>query len=148
MIKILVVTTLFLSGIHASIAYAGPNPNNDRSDPITSDRFQSQQSESISVPRISEMKKNVVFIKRTVAQTDEMLSSPRRPLAPPFPDGLCNGRLVTLPPSEHYLLDSNISGNRLLLPPRDIQVWLPPDYDNHPDMRFPVLYCHDGQNAM
>lgn len=74
--------------------------------------------------------------------------APQRPLTPPFPDGLCNGRLVTLPPSEHYELDSNLSGNALLLPPRDIQVWLPIDYDKNPSMRFPVLYCHDGQNAM
>merc|ERR1740136_413122 len=73
---------------------------------------------------------------------------PTRPLAPPFPDGLNNGRIVTLPPSEHYLLDTNLSGNTLLLPPRDISVWLPPDYDLHPNMTFPVLYIHDGQNAI
>ncbi len=77
-----------------------------------------------------------------------MTTVPTRPLMPPFPDGLCGGRLVTIPPSEHYLLDTNLSGNTLLLPPRDIQVWLPPDYDKYPDMRFPVLYTHDGQNAM
>lgn len=74
--------------------------------------------------------------------------SPQRPLTPPFPDGLNNGRLVTLPPSEHYLLDTNLSGNTLLLPPRDIQVWLPKDYDLYPSTKFPVLYCHDGQNAI
>lgn len=75
-------------------------------------------------------------------------NAPTRPLVPPFPDGLNNGRIVILPPSEHYLLDSKLSGNPLLLPPRDISVWLPPDYDLHPNMNFPVLYCHDGQNAI
>jgi len=70
---------------------------------------------------------------------------PTRPLAPPFPDGLNKGRIVTLPPSEHYLIDKNQNS---LLPPRDISVWLPPDYDLHPNMKFPVLYCHDGQNAI
>lgn len=81
-------------------------------------------------------------------EEEDSLIVPTRPLMPPFPDGLCGGRLVTLPPSEHYLLDTNLSGNTLLLPPRDIQVWLPPDYDKYPNMRFPVLYTHDGQNAM
>mmetsp|Transcript_25237 Transcript_25237/g.29208 ORF Transcript_25237/g.29208 Transcript_25237/m.29208 type:complete len:378 (+) Transcript_25237:413-1546(+) len=80
-------------------------------------------------------------------QQQQEYSSKRRPLTPPFPNGLNNGRLVTLPPSHHYKLDTNLSGNTLLLPPRDIQVWLPPDYDKYPNMKFPVLYCHDGQNA-
>jgi len=30
--------------------------------------------------------------------------------------------------------------------PRDVTVWLPPDYELHPEKRFPVLYMHDGQN--
>lgn len=29
---------------------------------------------------------------------------------------------------------------------RDVVVWLPPGYDEHPDKRYPVLYMHDGQN--
>ena len=29
---------------------------------------------------------------------------------------------------------------------RDVAVWLPPGYDEHPDKRYPVLYMHDGQN--
>ena len=29
---------------------------------------------------------------------------------------------------------------------RDIIVYLPPDYDDHPDRTYPVLYMHDGQN--
>jgi predicted alpha/beta superfamily hydrolase len=31
---------------------------------------------------------------------------------------------------------------------RDIIVWLPPDYDENPKGRYPVLYMHDGQNLM
>ena len=37
-----------------------------------------------------------------------------------------------------------------MLPPRNIKVWLPAEY-HKPEFRthqFPVLYCHDGQNAM
>ena len=30
--------------------------------------------------------------------------------------------------------------------PREVVVWLPPDYDAFPEKRFPVLYMHDGQN--
>lgn len=29
---------------------------------------------------------------------------------------------------------------------RDITIYLPPGYDEHPDNRYPVLYMHDGQN--
>jgi predicted alpha/beta superfamily hydrolase len=29
---------------------------------------------------------------------------------------------------------------------RDIVVYLPPDYDQQPERRYPVLYLHDGQN--
>lgn len=29
---------------------------------------------------------------------------------------------------------------------RDLVVYLPPGYDDHPERRFPVLYLHDGQN--
>ena len=32
------------------------------------------------------------------------------------------------------------------LPPRIVDVWLPPQYQQNPAQRFPVLYMHDGQN--
>ena len=32
------------------------------------------------------------------------------------------------------------------LKPRDIIIWLPPDYEKETNMRYPVLYMHDGQN--
>lgn len=31
--------------------------------------------------------------------------------------------------------------------PREVQVWLPPGYAEHPETRYPVLYLHDGQNV-
>jgi len=34
------------------------------------------------------------------------------------------------------------------LKPRDIFVWLPPNYDSEKERRFPVLYMHDGQNLI
>lgn len=30
--------------------------------------------------------------------------------------------------------------------PRNVDVWLPPDYALHPHRRYPVVYMHDGQN--
>lgn len=30
---------------------------------------------------------------------------------------------------------------------REVQVWLPPGYAEHPERRYPVLYLHDGQNV-
>jgi len=29
---------------------------------------------------------------------------------------------------------------------RPVTIYLPPDYDDHPDLRYPVLYMQDGQN--
>lgn len=34
-----------------------------------------------------------------------------------------------------------------LVSPREVQVWLPPGYDAHPEQRYPVLYLQDGQNV-
>ncbi|HEY6435043.1 MAG TPA: carbohydrate-binding module family 20 domain-containing protein, partial [Ignavibacteriaceae bacterium] len=32
--------------------------------------------------------------------------------------------------------------------PRDILVWLPPDYEANLNKKYPVLYMHDGQNIV
>lgn len=32
--------------------------------------------------------------------------------------------------------------------PRDVVVWLPPDYDKNKKKKYPVLYMHDGQNIV
>jgi enterochelin esterase-like enzyme len=37
--------------------------------------------------------------------------------------------------------------DHLLLPPRDVRVWLPPDYTGS-DAAHPVLICHDGQHVI
>ncbi len=42
---------------------------------------------------------------------------------------------------DHY---ENLAWEGLL--PRDVVIWLPPEYDENPEKRFPVLYMHDGQN--
>lgn len=34
------------------------------------------------------------------------------------------------------------------LKPRDIFVWLPPNYDEQKEKRYPVFYMHDGQNLI
>ena len=34
------------------------------------------------------------------------------------------------------------------LKPRDIFVWLPPNYKSNPEKRYPVFYMHDGQNLV
>lgn len=74
-------------------------------------------------------------------------TSRTRHAAPPFPDGPCSGRVIPVP-SDIYSVDVKTSGgSSLLVPPRDISVWVPPGYDDGCS-RYPVLYCHDGQNAM
>lgn len=73
--------------------------------------------------------------------------TPHREFKPPFPDGLCGGTIVTLPPEETYALDKDLAGNEWLLPSRPIPVWLPPGYGQS-GYRHPVIYCHDGQNSM
>jgi predicted alpha/beta superfamily hydrolase len=32
------------------------------------------------------------------------------------------------------------------VPARNVDIWLPPDYAQQPDQRYPVLYMHDSQN--
>ena len=84
------------------------------------------------------------------------LETPTRALQAPFPDGLNGGNLITLPPRKHYLKQKSSSNlgtdlaDSFILPPRDVKVWTPPQYNDpkYSDVRYPVLYVHDGQNAM
>eukprot|EP00980_Cylindrotheca_fusiformis_P014792 scaffold4026_cov117-Cylindrotheca_fusiformis.AAC.27 len=75
----------------------------------------------------------------------------QRQLTPPFPNGPCGGEVITIPPEHTFGIDVNLAnvnlGGDLILPPRPIHVWLPPGYDTA-DEKHPVLYCHDGQNAL
>lgn len=72
-------------------------------------------------------------------------------LEPPFPNGLCGGTVVSIPPEETFGIDVNLAninlGGSLILPPRTLNVWLPPNYQSTSG-RHPTLYVHDGQNAM
>ena len=36
--------------------------------------------------------------------------------------------------------------SKFLDAPRNVEIWLPPDYDDHGTNRYDVLYMHDGQN--
>ena len=90
---------------------------------------------------------NSYISQRTVKPA--FLDAPARPLQPPYPNGSCGGTVVSIPPEFTFAIDVKLSGNTILLPPRTIDVWLPPDYDESSGRkRHPVLFCHDGQNAM
>ena len=89
---------------------------------------------------------------RIVGKKSTIRTAPCRKLSPPFPNGSCGGRIITIPPEDTYGIDTNLAtinlGGGLILPPRPIYVWLPPDYDKtNVVRRHPVLYVHDGQNA-
>ncbi|MEP7325444.1 MAG: alpha-amylase family glycosyl hydrolase [Gemmatimonadota bacterium] len=36
--------------------------------------------------------------------------------------------------------------SKFLGPTRNVEIWLPPGYDESPSRRYPVLYMHDGEN--
>ncbi len=71
-----------------------------------------------------------------------------RPLLPPFPNGPCDGTVITIPRKDLFPSQRLVSSSyeNAILPPRDVKVWLPREYHTN-DKRFPVLYCHDGQNG-
>jgi pimeloyl-ACP methyl ester carboxylesterase len=93
------------------------------------------------------------------------MASPQRALTPPFPNGDCGGTIVEISPEETFAVDVNLANINILgdlvLSPRPIKIWLPPDYcdgrrvtgPSSPSKEgrkpgHPVLYVHDGQNAM
>mmetsp|Transcript_27455 Transcript_27455/g.40553 ORF Transcript_27455/g.40553 Transcript_27455/m.40553 type:complete len:318 (+) Transcript_27455:115-1068(+) len=65
-----------------------------------------------------------------------------RPLRPPFPDGLCGGKVVEI----RHPTATTFDMNEILLPNRAIEVWLPPGYSS--STKYPILFAHDGQNVM
>lgn len=100
-------------------------------------------------------------VQRTSQSTPRHHDHDERPLTPPFPNGPCDGTVITLPRRDLFpgQSDSNnllpnlrinpfSSLENVVLPPRDVKVWLPQMYHQNRNQRFPVLYCHDGQNAM
>ena len=70
-------------------------------------------------------------------------AAPAAPLgAPPDEQGPTPGRRIV----GNYRVWPAFPSARLALP-RDVVIWLPPDYDARPGHRFPVLYMHDGQQV-
>jgi len=84
-------------------------------------------------------------------QQDSTMRGGSNQPSPPFPNGPCGGRVITIPPEDTYGVDLNLAsiniGGDLVMPPRPIHVWLPPGYEGGRE-KHPVLYCHDGQNAI
>lgn len=151
------VTSLRLLVVWAFVALVTANTN--RAPPPSSVASRS------TIPRVFPREPTPPQIETTASKTARpslISSAPRRPLTPPFPNGLCGGTIVDIPPDETFGLDVNLARINLLgdlvLLPRPIRVWLPPGYDdgetNDDDAssssgrRHPVLYVHDGQNAM
>jgi hypothetical protein len=76
---------------------------------------------------------------------------PGRELSHPFPNGNCGGHIVTIPAEDTYGIDVNLADYNVggaILPPRPIQVWLPPGYRDDGSKQHPVLYVHDGDSAI
>lgn len=62
-------------------------------------------------------------------------------------DGPGLGRLVRSSSVARWMANRS-PVEHLLIPTRDVRIWLPPAYRTHPALEFPVLYVHDGQNAV
>lgn len=71
-----------------------------------------------------------------------VLTALSEPSAPPF-DGAGSGTIVK---PANDVFNRDLFGS-ILLPSREVKVWCPPGYDTS-TQHYPVLYCHDGQNAM
>ena len=89
---------------------------------------------------------------QSIPSIQRIAGPPRRPLTPPFPNGLCGGTILDIAPEETFGVDVNLANINVLgdivLLPRTIQIWLPPGYDEEDEIGHSVLYVHDGQNAM
>lgn len=88
----------------------------------------------------------------SIPKIQQIAPPPRRPLTPPFPNGMCGGTVLEIAPEETFGVDVNLAninvlGDMVLLP-RTIRIWLPPGYDEEDQVGHSVLYVHDGQNAM
>mmetsp|Transcript_13382 Transcript_13382/g.39428 ORF Transcript_13382/g.39428 Transcript_13382/m.39428 type:complete len:353 (+) Transcript_13382:106-1164(+) len=62
-------------------------------------------------------------------------------------DGSGTGRVVRPTRISAWMKQRSII-DQMAIPNRDVKVWLPPAYDEHPPRHFPTLYVHDGQNAI
>jgi len=121
---------------------------------IVTSNFRSN-SNAIAVDAMSTTNKKF-FSSQTsspyLSSVQQIAPPPRRTLTPPFPNGLCGGKMLEISPEETFGVDVNLAninvmGDMVLLP-RTIRVWLPPGYDDEDKTGYSVLYVHDGQNAM
>jgi len=117
-------------------------------------KFPSNNS-SMVVDAMSTINKKPLLSRRastSISSVQQMTHPPKRPLTPPFPNGLCGGTILDIAPEETFGVDVNLAninvmGDMVLLP-RTIRIWLPPGYDDEDEAGYSVLYVHDGQNAM
>src|SRR5690606_24398198 len=108
------------------------------------------------------------FARRTACRTDNRSSTPPRrpvrmhlsePIRPPVPatapapQGRVRPAPATLPqptPEAHGGVEGRLERYAPFasahVEPRNVDVWLPPGYDDDPARRYPVVYMHDGQN--
>lgn len=77
------------------------------------------------------MKKRRGSTRKLATEIPDISAAAQMPGAPTLP------ARVSLHPRFH---------SRFLPDDRDITVYVPPQYEEQPDRRFPVLYLHDGQN--
>jgi len=99
------------------------------------------------------MKLRTLHFLTTVITTASSFLFPKDPFTQPhFADGPGDGTLVYLDEGALFRtsksLVDNLAFQKFILPSRPIRVWLPPSYRNQPTKRYPVIYCHDGQNAI
>jgi hypothetical protein len=127
-----------------------------------------------SQPQQKPQKQKIISLSQTPPSSPSSPRQQQQQLTPPFPNGLCGGTILDISPEETFgVNDLNVLGDMMLLP-RTIKIWLPPGYDNNNNdndnknidndsnedenenfnntrqqqRRHPVLYVHDGQNAM
>ncbi|KAL3906282.1 MAG: hypothetical protein SGILL_009335, partial [Bacillariaceae sp.] len=118
----------------------------------------SLQRQPVGIPVKNNSQVRVSSSAPDVARTKLSPSIPQEPqreLQPPFPNGPCGGTVLEIAPEDTFGVDINLAninvlGDMVLLP-RTLQIWLPPGYAEEKgegEEGHPVLYCHDGQNAM
>ena len=109
-------------------------------------------SMQIFVDAMSTANKKSTTPRAATPSIQKIAPPPRKPLTPPFPNGLCGGTILEIAPEETFGIDVNLANinvlGDLVLLPRSIQIWLPPGYDDDDEVGHSVLYVHDGQNAM
>ena len=154
---------LLLLVVTVSIILQAPQPINAMS---TMNKNQNQKRSLIPSSSSQPQKQKRISLSRSSSSSSS--SSPRREqqqqqqLTPPFPNGLCGGTILEISPEETFGVENlSVLGDMMLLP-RTIKIWLPPGYNNdssnenesfnnnirRQQQRHPVLYVHDGQNAM